>query len=232
MKWNIWQFRNRKYSICECKSHQCRQSLKCKQQVESIFSNTCAWQIVSRMQEHADCTHIHLEWLQLYGDSSVICWYLDTRCRYFFFVSSVYPSLCYVLWLLQINKMNIILTHNRHLAIRQLWHWAANRYLQRGDIECSHIVFTATFIIIVDNILSYIIIRTRIFDMRLTSPIVYNKHKYQNCLCVVLIYTSFIWIYERQKFTDCVERADVHTELHCTSGWIWAGAGNKSTREK
>lgn len=126
----------------------------------------------------------------------IFCYLLISRYSMpvFFFVSSVYPSLCYVLWLLQINKMNIILTHNRHLAIRQLWHWAANRYLQRGDIECSHIVFTATFIIIVDNILSYIIIRTRIFDMRLTSPIVYNKHKYQNCLCVVLIYTSFIWI--------------------------------------
>lgn len=68
------------------------------------------------------------------------------------------------------------LTHNRHFALRQLRHRAADRYLQWRNVEGGHVVLAAALVIVVDDVLAHIVVRSRIFDVRLTPPIVDDEH--------------------------------------------------------
>lgn len=83
---------------------------------------------------------------------------------------------------------SFVLTHYWHFHCGQFgWHGTANRYLQRRYIEGSHIVFAAAFIVVVDDVFAYIIIWSRVFNMRLTTPIIHNKHQHQNWFCGVCV---------------------------------------------
>lgn len=76
------------------------------------------------------------------------------------------------------------LTHyRRHFALHQLGHGTANRYLQGRNVEGCHIVLAATFIIVVNDILSHIIIWSGIFYVRLASTAVHDEHEHQDCGC-------------------------------------------------
>lgn len=73
------------------------------------------------------------------------------------------------------------LTHQRwHLALRQLRH-RSDRDLQRRNVVRGHIVLAAPFIVVVDDVLPDVIIRARIFDVRLSPSVVHHKHQHQYC---------------------------------------------------
>lgn len=54
--------------------------------------------------------------------------------------------------------------------------WIRHRNLQRGDVKGRHIVLSAPFILIVDDIFPDIVVGIGIFDLSFTSAIVYDKH--------------------------------------------------------
>lgn len=58
--------------------------------------------------------------------------------------------------------------------------WSSYRYLKWSDIKRRHIVFTAAFVVVVDNILANIVVRARVFDVGFATPIVYHEDQYQN----------------------------------------------------
>lgn len=75
------------------------------------------------------------------------------------------------------SDKHLLLTHNwRHFALRQLRHRSTDRYLERCNIESCHIILAATFIIVVNDVLSHIIIWSWIFNMRLPTSTVDNEH--------------------------------------------------------
>ena len=56
----------------------------------------------------------------------------------------------------------------------------ANRNLKGGDVERGHVVFSATLVIIIDDILSYVVIGSGILDVRFSSPVIYHEYQDEN----------------------------------------------------
>lgn len=54
--------------------------------------------------------------------------------------------------------------------------WSTDGYLKRGDVEGRHVVFTTSFVVIVDDVLADIVIGSRVLDVRLPSSVVYHEH--------------------------------------------------------
>jgi len=58
---------------------------------------------------------------------------------------------------------------------------AADRDLQRRDVERGHVVLSAALVVVVDDILSHIIVRTGILYVRLPPSVVNHEHQHENC---------------------------------------------------
>jgi len=58
---------------------------------------------------------------------------------------------------------------------------AADRDLQRRDVERGHVVLSAALVVVVDDVLSHIIIRTGILYMRFPPSVVNHEHQHENC---------------------------------------------------
>lgn len=91
--------------------------------------------------------------------------------------------------LIKINQINSnwigsnqnLLTHNwRHFALRQFRHWTTDGDLQWRDVEGGHVVLTAAFVVVIDDILSDIVIRAGVLDVGLPPSVVDDKHEDQN----------------------------------------------------
>lgn len=67
----------------------------------------------------------------------------------------------------------------RHLAAH-FRNRATDRDLQGRDIEGSHIVLSATLVVIVDNILPHVVVRARILYVRLSSSVVDDEYQHEN----------------------------------------------------
>lgn len=103
--------------------------------------------------------------------------------QYGFTEPMVFYSLCtwvFIGLVLIYYFCNGLLTHDGHFAVGQFGHRATDWNLQWCDIECGHIIFAATFIVIVDDILSDIIVGARIFDVRFTPSTIHNKYQHQD----------------------------------------------------
>lgn len=80
------------------------------------------------------------------------------------------------------NNNIFLLTHEWwHFALRQFGHRATDWDLKRRDVECSHVILTTSFIVIVDDVFSHIIVWTWIFNVGFSPPTVHNKHEHQYC---------------------------------------------------
>jgi hypothetical protein len=81
------------------------------------------------------------------------------------------------------ERLKLLLTHQRrHFALRQLGHGPADRYLQWGDVEGRHVVLSAALVVVVDDVLSHVIVRSGVLDVRLSTPAVHDKHQNQHCV--------------------------------------------------
>lgn len=75
------------------------------------------------------------------------------------------------------------LTHyRRHFALHELRHRAANRYLEGRNVEGRHVILAATFVVVVNDVLSHIIVWSRILDVGLASATVHDEHEHQDCV--------------------------------------------------
>lgn len=57
---------------------------------------------------------------------------------------------------------------------------ATNRDLQGRDIECGHVILSATLVIVVDNILPHVIVRARILYVSFSSSVVDDEYQHEN----------------------------------------------------
>lgn len=57
----------------------------------------------------------------------------------------------------------------------------ANRNLKGGDVERGHVIFSATLVVVVDDILSYVVVGPRILDVRFSSPVVHDEYQDEHC---------------------------------------------------
>ena len=53
--------------------------------------------------------------------------------------------------------------------------------LQRSDVKSCHIVLSASLVLVVDYVFSHVVVRTRILDLSLSSPVVDNEDEHKNC---------------------------------------------------
>ena len=54
--------------------------------------------------------------------------------------------------------------------------WISNWNLEWRDIKCSHVIFTATFILIVDDVFPDIIVRIRVLDLGFSPSVVNDEY--------------------------------------------------------
>lgn len=83
--------------------------------------------------------------------------------------------------LAEVSLAHSSLTHDRHLALGQLRHRPTDRDLQRRYVERRHVVLAAALIVVVDDVLAHVVVRSRILDVRLAPSIVHDEHQHQNC---------------------------------------------------
>lgn len=76
-----------------------------------------------------------------------------------------------------------ILTHQRwHFALCELRHGSTDWNLERCDVKSRHVILAATFVIVVNDVFSHIIIGSRIFDVRFTSSAVHDEYQHEYCV--------------------------------------------------
>ncbi|CAH2015093.1 unnamed protein product [Acanthoscelides obtectus] len=66
------------------------------------------------------------------------------------------------------------------LRCSHLRHRNADGYLQRRNIKSCHVIFATSFVIIVDDVLSDVIIRSRVLDVSLSPAVVHHKDQNQD----------------------------------------------------
>ena len=69
--------------------------------------------------------------------------------------------------------------------------WICDRDLERGDVKSGHVVFAASLILIVDDVLPNIIFWTWILYLSFSSSVVDNKHQDQNWKIISIITIPF-----------------------------------------
>lgn len=81
------------------------------------------------------------------------------------------------------RRENKILTHKRwHFALCELRHGSTDWNLERCDVKSRHVILAATFVIVVNDVFSHIVIGSRIFDVRFTSSAVHDKYQHEYCV--------------------------------------------------
>lgn len=69
----------------------------------------------------------------------------------------------------------------RHFSRNVIWERSANRNLKRCDIEGRHVVFATSFVIVIYNILTYVVVWTGVLDVSFPTSVVDHKYKHQYC---------------------------------------------------
>ena len=49
--------------------------------------------------------------------------------------------------------------------------------LEWGDVKGCHVIFAASFILVIDDIFPNIVVGVRVFDLSFSTTIVHNEHK-------------------------------------------------------
>lgn len=52
--------------------------------------------------------------------------------------------------------------------------------LQRGDVECRHVVLAAALVLVVDDVLPHVVLGAGVLDLSLPPPVVDNKDQDQD----------------------------------------------------
>lgn len=83
----------------------------------------------------------------------------------------------------RMKRREKILTHQRwHFALCELRHGSTDWNLERCDVESRHVILAATFVIVVNDVFSHIVIGSRIFDVRFPSSAVHDEYQHEYCV--------------------------------------------------
>lgn len=125
--------------------------------------------------------------------------------------SFLQPTLCLKKQYILVNRVSKTrtLTHYRHFAVRHLGHRTADWNLQRRDVECGHVILAATFVVVVNDVLAHIIVRSRVLNVRLAPSIVDDKNEHQNC-------SGWEWSHKKRQISNLGHI--IATALVCMDG--------------